>query len=474
VNAGCIRQSQPAFVAAILISIEGQRMQIQARRRARLQCLGLLAAFMLGATWAAAPAKAVPAFAQQTGQPCTACHVGGMGPQLTPFGRQFKLEGYTASTGAFTPPISAMIIAGYVHTDKDQNPAPAPHFAVNDNLVFDQGSLFLAGGIGDHFGGFFQVTYDGIGRAWAWDNLDVRFATHSTVGGADVIAGVSVNNSPGTQDVWNTLPAWGFPYTDSDIAPHPAAGTVMSGTLAQASLGGTAYALWDSHIYTEAGLYASPSDGFLKSMGVDAADTGSIDGAAPYFRAAYQNDDGKTNWQVGAFAFFPRIFPGNDSSVGSDHFTDIGVDASYLYTEPQGDVYSLNARYTHEHQTLDASSALGLALHSGNTLQEVHLDASYYWQNKVGFTVSPFVVWGSSDPLLYADSRTFSPNSDGVMFQIDYTPMGDNPPLERFNLRVGLQYTVYGKFDGASSNYDGAGRDASDNNALRLFLWTAF
>jgi len=33
--------------------------------------------------------------------------------------------------------------------------------------------------------------------------------------------------------------------------------------------------------------------------------------------------------------------------------------------------------------------------------------------------------------------------------------------------------TIYDKFDGASSNYDGAGRNASDNNTLFLFLWAA-
>ena len=40
-------------------------------------------------------ADAVPAFAQQTGQPCTTCHIGSFGPQLTPFGRAFKIGGYT-------------------------------------------------------------------------------------------------------------------------------------------------------------------------------------------------------------------------------------------------------------------------------------------------------------------------------------------------------------------------------------------
>jgi len=39
-------------------------------------------------------------------------------------------------------------------------------------------------------------------------------------------------------------------------------------------------------------------------------------------------------------------------------------------------------------------------------------------------------------------------------------------------VRAGLQYTVFTKFDGASTNYDGTGRSASDNNSLRIFLWT--
>jgi hypothetical protein len=40
-------------------------------------------------------AQAVPNYAQQTGQPCTACHIGAYGPQLTAFGRAFKIGGYT-------------------------------------------------------------------------------------------------------------------------------------------------------------------------------------------------------------------------------------------------------------------------------------------------------------------------------------------------------------------------------------------
>ena len=44
------------------------------------------------------PAQALPSYARQTGQQCAACHNGF--PELTPYGRQFKLNGYTWTGGA--------------------------------------------------------------------------------------------------------------------------------------------------------------------------------------------------------------------------------------------------------------------------------------------------------------------------------------------------------------------------------------
>ena len=40
----------------------------------------------------ARPVQALPSYARQTGQQCAACHNGF--PELTPYGRQFKLNGY--------------------------------------------------------------------------------------------------------------------------------------------------------------------------------------------------------------------------------------------------------------------------------------------------------------------------------------------------------------------------------------------
>ena len=433
-------------------------------------------AMIAAAFLAARPANAVPAYAEQTNEPCQACHVGGFGPQLTPFGRAFKLNGYTmrASEG-LTNPLSAMAVASYVHTAEDQPAPPAPHYGVNDNASIDQISLFVAGGIGDHFGGFTQWTYDGIGRSFSWDNLDLRATDHVTVQGMDVLLGLSLNNAPSVQDGWNTLPAWGYPYTASDMAPGPAAATIFDGGFAQAVLGTTAYAYWDSSVYTEAGVYWTPSHGFLSAMGTDSG-PGTISGVAPYLRVAYQKDYGDQNFEIGGFGFFPALHPGDDTSTGkTDTYTDLGLDASYQFMGSTENIYSLNARYTHEEQDLKATFLLGGAAKASNTLDDFRIDGSYYWNNTIGGSVQVFDTWGSRDALLYGDNRTLSPDSSGVVLQVDGTPFGHDMSLlgGRFNLRAGLQYTIYTKFDGASTNYDGLGHDASDNDTLRLFVWTA-
>src|SRR5689334_12008781 len=111
-----------------------------------LTASGLL--FITVALTAHRPASAVPAFAEQTGQQCAACHVGAFGPQLTKFGREFKLGGYTLRAKDFNVPLSAMAVTSYVHTQRAQEEPPTDHSKRNNNLSFDEGSIFLAGGVG--------------------------------------------------------------------------------------------------------------------------------------------------------------------------------------------------------------------------------------------------------------------------------------------------------------------------------------
>lgn len=449
--------------------------------------VGTVASLAVGLSFTV-PAQAVPSFADQTGQPCQACHVGGLGPQLTPFGREFKLHGYTMRAKAFNVPLAAMAIASFTHTSKDQAAPPANHFGVNDNVAFDQGSIFLAGGIGSHFGGFTQVTYDGVDRSWAWDNVDLRLVNTGEIGGKELVYGLSLNNSPTVQDVWNTTPAWGFPYTDSALAPGPAESPLIDDGLAQNTVGLTGYAWIDSHLYLEAGGYVTPKAGTLHWLGVDPFDAGEVHGAAPYARIAYQYDLGGGTAQVGAFLLKASLFPDRDRSTGlTDHYSDIGVDASWFKQLGSSDVITANARFTHERNSLKATCTLGIGDGSiiaasvsdcaRNSLNEARADVSYYWHDKIGATVSGFDISGSNNVALYAANRTGKPSSQGVTLQLDATPFGDakgSPLGPLVNIRFGVQYTAYTRFEGAVHNYDGAGAKASDNNTLRVFSWLAF
>lgn len=444
--------------------------------------LSIIGGALLGAAVLLTPhaARAVPSFAQQTGQPCKACHVGGFGPELTPFGREFKLGGYTLRVHGSVP-LSAMAIASWTHTRKDQVPAPE-HLSENDNLVLDQASLFVAGGIGEHLGGFAQlVTYDGVGRAWSWDNIDLRAVTNAKLFGADSILGLSLNNNPTVEDPWNTLPAWGFPFTDTAVSATPDAGELIDGPLAGNAIGLTGYG-WIGHkVYIEGGAYSSPSRGFLNFVGMDPTDPGSLHGVAPYGRIAFQTDLAGGTWEVGGNLLKAAIFPGRDRSSGfTDRYTDLGIDSSWLKTFGKSGTLTTNIRFEHERGNLQASCALALIGDGGDVncaryqLNEWRAAARYTWHDKVGFTVSPFSITGSRNFNLYGGNGR--PDSNGVMGQIDFTPWGagNSPFGPRFNARFGVQYTVYGKFNGRRHNFDNEGANASDNNALRLFTWIAF
>lgn len=95
---------------------------------------------------------AVPSCTRQTRQLCVACHVGSFGPELTPFGREFKCNGYTMKVGNdMEIPLSRMLVESFEHTKKAQDRADMPSgFRTNNNGSLDRASLFLAGRLSDH------------------------------------------------------------------------------------------------------------------------------------------------------------------------------------------------------------------------------------------------------------------------------------------------------------------------------------
>lgn len=123
----------------------------------RWACLGLLMAL---SALTSLPAQAVPSFSRQTGASCSMCHTTSFGPNLTPFGRDFKLNGYTLGENKL-PPVSGMIMGSFTNTQKGQNVSDLPPnngFNANNNFTFDQASLFYAGKVWENFGAFSQLT----------------------------------------------------------------------------------------------------------------------------------------------------------------------------------------------------------------------------------------------------------------------------------------------------------------------------
>lgn len=428
------------------------------------------------------PAAALPSYAQQTGAPCASCHVGDFGPQLTPFGRRFKLSGY-GSTSSWNVnkgfvPLAGMAVATATHSSADQSGPAGPGFSANDNVALQELSGFIAGNVAPGLGVFAQATYSGIDKTAAMDNIDVRYAREIKLGSKNAILGVSLNNNPTVQDVWNSTPAWSFPYVSSDLAPGRSTAPLMAGGLSQQVLGVSPYIWLDDHWYAELGGYRSISASTLDKLHADAG--GAIKGIAPYWRLAYSNTIGAGTLQVGAFNLDANILP--DRKTGpSDQYRDTGLDASFQYTPSRRITYTLQGSIIDERRKLTNSFIAGDAAQAKGHVRGLSLDGAVYWNRKYGVTGGLFSTTGNADSVLYAPgadtgSRTGKPNTSGYSLQADWTPWGeaDSMGAPFANLRLGAQYTGYTKFNGASSNYDGFGRKASDNNTISLFLWTAF
>ena len=421
---------------------------------------------------------AVPSFASQTGMPCSQCHVVAFGVALTAYGRQFKLNGYTYNQGEHPMPLAAMVQGGFTHTSADLPEPAAPHFATNDNLSLDQASVFLATRLFDHVGMFAQGTYSGEDRHFSWDNLDVRWARPvQNFLGTDAVVGISVNNNPTVQDLWNSTPAWAYPFITSGLAPGPSAAPVISGGLAQVALGATAYTMIHDHLYLEAGAYRGLSDHWLGNLGLYPDNNIHMQGAAPYWRATYQFNQGDAHYfSFGTFGLSAKLQP--DPTVDqTDHFTDIGFDGTYQYTPLDGPgTVNVNASVIHEQQHLDATFAAGGANNPTNHLTTFSADLTYAWRQTYAASAGVFNTTGSTDPTYNSFGTSGTPDTRGYILMLEWVPFGKRDSWLRpwINLRLGIQYTGYTRFDGGTSNYDGTGRSASDNNTLFLFYWLAF
>src|SRR5579864_6121846 len=248
-------------------------------------------------------ALALPSFAIQTGQPCAACHIGAFGPQLTPYGRDFKLHGYVASDGQpHGLPIAFTVQSSFTHTAAPQDGGAAPGFRPNDNFAIDQLSVYYAGQVTPQVGAFIELNYDGVAQQAKLNNMDVRYAKEGELFGQEVLWGITANNSPTVQDPWNSTPVWGFPYNRSPLAPTPTAATLVDNSIGQRVIGTGVYSLWNSLLYLEAGVYKGLDRATLQATGRVPDDSDQTSSFLPYARVALVKDWQQHHAEIGAYA----------------------------------------------------------------------------------------------------------------------------------------------------------------------------
>ena len=413
---------------------------------------------------------AIPNFARQTNISCSTCHY--TYPELTPFGRLFKLNGYTA-TGIATIqssykgrtnlnlvkefPISATIQSSYTHVSK------APAGTKNNTAEFPQElGLYLGGEITPHIGAFVQVSYDDQEAAFGWDMTDIRYANHTTVASKDLLYGFTLNNNPTLEDVWNTTAAEAFPYVGSGVAPGPDAGVMIgSDALANQVVGLGAYSLYNNFIYGNVSLYSSTPQGGVYPPDNNSVNT--IKGLAPYWRFALQRQFGSQYLEVGTYGMSTELYPIGISGK-TDKYTDVAFDAQYEKTFAASSLIA-HTTYINETRNLDYTFANGGVTSDHQKLNTFKVDLNYNIPQGLAFMVGYFNINGDKDPVYYA-TRTGSPNSSGVTLQVTFIPW--------LNTQFAIQYVAYSKFNGSSRNYDGSGRNASDNNTIYMNSWLMF
>lgn len=459
------------------------------------------ALLMLVAGFFSCKAHAVPSFARQTGLACEACHT--VFPELTHFGRMFKANGYTLDnlkevsdinagnkpllSLSSIPPLSAMIQLSQTWLDQPlpDSSGSGAHSQTSATGFPQQLSLFYAGKIAPNLGAMAQATYDNASGTIGIDNTDVRYARLLLLpDDHGLIYGIDVNNNPTVQDLWNSTPAWGFPYAASNANVSPLAAAQIDGPLAQQVAGLSLYAMWNESLYGEIGAYHSAQQGVTNPITgaagpLDGTASNVIDGASPYARIAYEQEWGRHDLEVGAYGASFRLYPGGSPGASVplsglvNQFNDIAEDLQYQFIGVDS-IATVAATHIHESMHLDGSYAQGVSANAADTLDTTQIDVTYYFRRRIGGTLSHFATTGRVDARLYPagpapgviTSANGSPDTSGWIAEINYLPW--------LNVKLSLQHTRYEKFNGGTTNYDGFGRKAAANNTTYLLLWLAF
>ena len=434
-------------------------------------------------------ARAIPPFARQTGLACEACHT--LPPELTPFGRRFKLSGYTLTTRpplvndiddhkkntlwlTDLPGLAVLAQLNYSHYNRapPDTGQPYPAHAQSDTYQFpDQFSLAYAGAVSDQVGAWMQLTYNGQGGSVGIDNIDIRYSDHTHDN--QWLWGITANNYLTFQDVWNGIGSYTIPnFNTVSLATGGVAGAGTSGPILNALGPGVvagigAYVFWNDSLYFELSEYHSAVAGggspVVDSVSL-AANGGALDRFAPYARIAYERDWGYHSAEIGASALYVNWIPSAgyiskqqqlaDAAAGVtpaqtynsgiiNRYTDLSVDWQYQYNG-QHNIFGFLGHVTHERQQNSSQLVAANIITSGATATSIYTNPTdtltqwlvtgeYFWNRRYGGLASFTRTRGTWDPL--ANGGNGSPANQYETFELDYVPW--------LNFRLILQYDVY-------------------------------
>lgn len=421
-------------------------------------------------------ADAIPAYARQTGSACADCHAGaygggGNGPNLTPYGMRFKLNGYTDTDGnGFKIPLAGQLVE--THTVPARGDS-STHLA--------EAELYLAGRLTDQIGGYVKVEADHAAPGTyntRLSELDLRFvAKELRLGGKDLTLGVSVNNSPGFDDPIAVLPATTHLGPPGGQGPT---GTFLNLSSANAPahrvIGATVYGVYDAEWYGAVGSYSSLPTSTQDRLGyAPGGDPGRIDGTG-YVRFAYMKDLKRQFFSVGVVGLATRRqLPRGGRS---DRLTDLGYDLSYQFLGNRENIVQLSYVNILEQRRYGSTPTSQLtpwlvALPRG-TLHDATLSATYVYRQSYGVQLAHLESNGTRDAARFTPHG--DPDTTANLLSVFWAPFGkDDSFTASANLKLAATWFRFTRFNGATENIFGAppGVPATRPGDLDAFLVSA-
>lgn len=338
----------------------------------------IAAAFALatpGGAWA------IPSFARQTGLSCSTCHT--VFPHLTPFGRTFKLHGYTTTSAklikalktyfkddtvsskrvalqiSHIPMVSVRIASrwndqaggglvprGPVTGGQGFMSTPEG-YGSNDVLnILAGSSLYIAGEITPNMGTFLEFGgVDDQGGSFGMGMFDLALVSKDhTLAGDNFVYGIRAEDGLGAGDPSNTVGTWGLTASLMGLSTHNTlfdAGTaMMEGGELFAMLGN----FYKGGLYASIGAYRPSMDQTMDSyVQGSLAGNGSFDGtngaANGYLRLSYYLPPIGNNLytEIGTFGYVGSLNMTATQLAALadpryvDHYSDYGVDLQAQY-----------------------------------------------------------------------------------------------------------------------------------------------